>query len=74
MYIFASAYTSNASALMPGNEPPTSSTCAVTAANPSSSPSWKIGTATATSGECDAPRYGWLWTITSPSSISPSSR
>ena len=59
---------------MPGNDPPTSSTCAVTAAKPSSSPSWKIGTATATSGECEAPRYGWLWTITSPSSIVPSSR
>src|SRR6266566_3706251 len=59
---------------MPGKEPPTSSTCAVTAANPSSSPSWKIGTATATSGECEAPRYGWLCTITSPSSSLPSSR
>ena len=56
---------------MPGNEPPMSSTCAVTAAKPRSSPSWKIGTAIATSGECEAPRYGWLWTITSPSSISP---
>ena len=23
----------------------------------------EIGTATAMSGECDAPRYGWLWTM-----------
>ena len=43
----------------------------MTAAKPSSSPSQKIGTATAMSGECEAPRYGWLWMMTSPSSISP---
>ena len=58
---------------MPGKEPPTSSTCAVTAAKPRCSPSQKMGTATATSGVCEAPRYGWLWTMTSPSSICPSS-
>ena len=46
---------SKASALIPGNDPPTSSTCAVTAAKPMSSPSQKIGTATAMSGLCDAP-------------------
>ena len=41
---------------MPGYEPPTSSTWAVTAAKPISSPSHRIGTATAMSGVCDAPR------------------
>ena len=47
-----------------------SSRCADAPEKPTSSPSKKIGTTIATSGECVAPRYGSLWRITSPSWMS----
>ena len=41
-------------------------------ANAISSPSWKIGAITMCSGRWHWPRYGSLWTTTSPGSKKPS--
>ena len=56
--------------MSPENAPPLSMSWPDAPAKPTSSPAWKIGVITATSGEWVAPRYGSLWRMMSPSLMS----
>ena len=58
------------STISPENAPPLSISWPEAPAKPTSSPSWKIGSMIATSGEWVAPRYGSLCRMTSPSWMS----